>query len=87
MPAIKPVSDLRSYNDVLSDVSEGSPVFLTRNGRGSYVILDMRDYDKMNAYSKLVSELNAGCRSGEQEGWIDAADVKARFASKAQAHA
>ena len=43
MPAIKPVSDLRSYNEVLSDVHEGSPVFLTKNGRGRYAILDMKD--------------------------------------------
>lgn len=86
MPAIKPVSDLRSYNDVLSEVSEGSPVFLTRNGRGSYVILDMRDYDKMNAYSRLMGELGAGRRSGERDGWIDAADVRAHFDSRAQAY-
>lgn len=32
MPAIKPVSDLRNYNEVLSDVHEGSPVFLTKMG-------------------------------------------------------
>ena len=30
MSAIKPVSDLRNYNEVLSDVHEGSPVFLTK---------------------------------------------------------
>ena len=34
MPNIKPVSDLRSYNEVLKDVAVGEPVFLTKNGRG-----------------------------------------------------
>ena len=34
MPNIKPVSDLRNYSEVLQDVTEGSPVFLTKNGRG-----------------------------------------------------
>ena len=34
MPNIKPVSDLRSYNEVLRDVAVGEPVFLTKNGRG-----------------------------------------------------
>lgn len=87
MPMIKPVSDLRSYNEVLSGVSEGSPVFLTRNGRGSYVILDMRDYDKMSAFSKLAGELEAGRRSGECDGWISSDDVRARFAEKAAARA
>ena len=43
MPTIKPVSDLRSYTDVLKDVAEGAPVFLTKNGHGRYVLLDMKD--------------------------------------------
>ncbi len=29
MPRIKPVSDLRNYNEVLRDVSVGEPVFLS----------------------------------------------------------
>ena len=46
MPNIKPISDLRNYSDVLRDVSVGAPVFLTKNGRGRYAIIDMRDYEK-----------------------------------------
>ena len=34
MPNIKPISDLRSYTAVLDEVAQGSPVFLTKNGRG-----------------------------------------------------
>ena len=41
MANIKPVSDLRSYNQVLKDIEVGEPVFLTKNGRGKYVILDI----------------------------------------------
>lgn len=82
MPTIMPVSDLRSYTDVISQVSEGSPVFLTKNGRGAYAVLDMRDYDKMKAASALASELFRGRESGEEEGWIDAADVRAHFARR-----
>ena len=44
MPNIKPISDLRNYNEVLRDVAEGAPVFLTKNGRGRYAILDLREY-------------------------------------------
>ena len=40
MPNIKPISDLRNYNEVLRDVEEGSPVFLTKNGRGKYAIVE-----------------------------------------------
>lgn len=79
MPAIKPVSDLRSYNDVLDGVQEGSPVFLTKNGRGRYAVLDMRDYDKLRAGMKLLEELEAGRNSGEQDGWIDKDEVLAQF--------
>ena len=49
MPNIKPISDLRNYSEVLRDVSVGAPVFLTKNGRGRYAIVDMRDFEKMQA--------------------------------------
>ena len=57
MPNIKPVSDLRSYNEVLRDIEVGEPVFLTKNGRGKYVILDIREYQKNQATIKLLSKL------------------------------
>ena len=43
MPNIKPISDLRNYSEVLRDVDVGAPVFLTKNGRGRYVIVDMQE--------------------------------------------
>ena len=57
MPNIKPVSDLRSYNEVLRDIEVGEPVFLTKNGRGKYVILDIKEYQKNQATIKLLSKL------------------------------
>ena len=57
MPKIKPVSDLRNYNEVLKDIGEGEPVFLTKNGRGRYVIIDIDEYEKSAASLKLVSKL------------------------------
>ena len=47
MPNIKPVSDLRNYNEVLNDIAVGEPVFLTKNGRGRYAILDIKEYEKL----------------------------------------
>ena len=38
MPNIKPVSDLRNYTEVLKDIAAGTPVFLTKNGRGPICI-------------------------------------------------
>jgi prevent-host-death family protein len=76
MPKIKPVSDLRNYTEVLKDISKGSPVFLTKNGRGRYVILDMEEYEKTQAAIKLMSELEKGRISGEQEGWYSLTEVR-----------
>ena len=59
MPNIKPISDLRNYTEVLHDVAVGSPVFLTKNGRGKYAILDMQDYEKTQATLRLMNELEA----------------------------
>ena len=70
MPNIKPISDLRNYNEVLRDVEAGSPVFLTKNGRGKYAILDMEDYEKTQATIRLMNGIAKGRRSGETEGWL-----------------
>lgn len=79
MPAIMPVSTLRSYTEVLEGVRPGSPVFLTKNGHGRYAILDMDDYDRLVAEQTLFSELQRGRMSGESEGWVAASDVRAKF--------
>ena len=70
MPNIKPISDLRNYSDVLHDVSAGTPVFMTKNGRGRYAILDMQDFEKMQATIRLMNELTKGRKSGEEKGWL-----------------
>lgn len=81
MPNIKPVSDLRNYNEVLRDISEGEPVFLTKNGRGRYVIVDMAEYEKQKATIKLLSKLAEAeetIKTGEE--WIASDDVmKVRY--------
>jgi prevent-host-death family protein len=82
MPNIKPISDLRNYGEVLRDVAIGSPVFLTRNGRGRYVVLDIdeyKDYEKMLAWRKLKLELDEGQRAGEDDGWISAVEARKHF--------
>lgn len=70
MPNIRPVSDLRNYNDVLNEVIVDSPVFLTKNGRGRYVILDITEYDKRRATIELLFELARGEHSAREHGWL-----------------
>lgn len=76
MPNIKPVSDLRNYTEVLRDISVGEPVFLTKNGRGKYAIVDIEEYEKTQAVIKLMGELTKGERSGKENGWTDIAEVE-----------
>lgn len=77
MPNIKPVSDLRSYNEVLKDIDVGEPVFLTKNGRGKYVILDIKEYQKSQATIKLLSKLmeaEKAIKTGEE--WLTEDQVR-----------
>ncbi len=84
MPSIKPVSDLRNYNEVLRDVENGEPVFLTKNGRGRYVILDIEEFEKIKAELKLISELEKGERSAREKGWIGFSEIEKEFANDIQ---
>lgn len=82
MPTIAPISELRNYGQVLDKVEAGKPVYLTKNGRGQYSIHSIEDdeiFDKARAMVKLISELNAGFASGEEEGWISDAEVAKHF--------
>jgi len=79
MPNIKPVSDLRNYNEVLKGISVGEPVFLTKNGRGRYAILDLEEYEKTQATIRLMNELYKGERSGEEKGWLSIDEVEANL--------
>ena len=79
MPTITPISDLRNYGNVLEKVEVGSPVYLTRNGRGAYSIRDMADeenFQKAEAMIQLMCELNAGLRSAEEEGWVSEEELE-----------
>ena len=85
MPIIKPISDLRNYGNVLEDVSENNPVYLTRNGQGAYVIRDIKDenkYQQSEAMLQLFIELNNGLRSSEENGWISEEDMHSYVRAK-----
>ena len=81
MPNIKPVSDLRNYTEVLRDIAVGEPVFLTKNGRGRYVIVDMEEYEKQRAALKLLSALANAEKTAEEKGWLSEEDADAAIGS------
>ena len=82
MTSIYPVSDLRNYRSVLDKVEEGSPVYLTVNGRGRYTIRDIKEdeeFEKARAMLRLMCELQEGCERGEKEGYLSAETVRSRL--------
>ena len=76
MPNIRPVSDLRNYAEVLKEISFDEPVFLTKNGRGRYAIVDMEEYEKTKAIIKLMGKLSEAENSAKDNGWLSNDDVK-----------
>ena len=48
MIQIRPVSDLRNkFTEIESTVREGQPVYLTKNGYGSMVVLSLEMYSRL----------------------------------------
>lgn len=79
MPNIKPVSDLRNYNEVLKDISVGEPVFLTKNGRGKFAIVDIEEYEQSKAELQLLADLAHGEQSAREQGWVSEEDAMKRL--------
>ncbi|MCH5250718.1 MAG: type II toxin-antitoxin system Phd/YefM family antitoxin, partial [Lachnospiraceae bacterium] len=74
---IKPISDLRNYTEVLKEVKADQPVYLTRNGKGVYAIVDINELDRLKASIKLLAKLEEGERSAREKGWMTADEVEA----------
>lgn len=76
MSNIRPVSDLRNYNEVLNVCKESSPVFLSKKGRGKYVLMEIEDYEKMKASMKLMANLEEGEKPAREEDWFSMSDIE-----------
>lgn len=76
LPNIKAISDLRNDNEVLRDISEGKPVFLTKNGRGKHAILDIHEYERMRASIELMSRLSVGEQDAKEKGLLSVEELE-----------
>lgn len=80
MPNILPVSDLRNYNEVLKNCQVGEPVFLTKNGRGKFVVMDIEDYEREKAEKKLLMKLQEAEEAEEavkdESAWMSLDELK-----------
>ena len=64
---IQPISELRNYNNILDEVKVGEPIYLTKNGKGVYAIIDIKgieEYEKAKDFAVLLVELQKGEKSG-----------------------
>ena len=77
MASILPVSDLRNYNEVLKKCQVGEPVFLTKNGRGRFVVIYIADYEREQAEKKLLKKLNEAEEAVKDEkAWLSLEELK-----------
>lgn len=76
MPNIKPISDLRNYTKVLEEVAPDAPVYLTKNGRGKYAVVDIDEYERQQATIQLFAELAKGEQSAKEHGWLTIDEVE-----------
>ena len=69
---IRPVSDLRNkFTEIENVVKEGAPVYLTKNGYGSMVVMSLE------TYSRLTDNIKYD---------LDQADIAAESNSKRMSH-
>ena len=59
MPSIRPISDLRSSANEISDFCRQTrePVYITRNGTGDMVVISMEEYERQQALIDLYGKL------------------------------
>ena len=70
---IRPVTDLRNrYREIESEVADGAPVFLTKNGYGSMVVMSIDSYESL---------------AGGVESALEAADRQAASTTVRHTHA
>ena len=82
MPNIKPISELCNYTGIVNEVKYGSPVYLTKNGHGQIVMVNMKEYDEMEKHLILYRfqlEMAKGERSITEEGTISSEELRSEL--------
>lgn len=71
------VIDLKNYNEVLKNCRKGEPVFMTKNGRERFVVLDIEDYGREQAEKKLLVKLQEAEEAVKDgKGWMSMDELK-----------
>ena len=83
MMDIRPVSDLRNkFTEIERTVKRGKPVYLTKNGEGDLVVMDIESFARREKMLALREQLLAveedrlagrkGCTIDELDSYLDA---------------
>ena len=72
MPNIKPISDLRNYNEVLKDVAEGADIIMIKPGMPYLdIVAKVREAIDLPIAVYNVSGEYAMLKAAAQNGWLD----------------
>lgn len=64
-------------NEVLKNCHKGEPVYLTKNVRGGFVVMDIEDYERDHAEKKLFMKLQEAEEVVKDcEGWLNLDELK-----------
>lgn len=76
MIQIKPVSDLRNkFTEIEKIVNEGEPVYLTKNGYGSMVVLSIEEYSRLSDNSIDVALIEADMTAAQNPVRLSSEEV------------
>ena len=65
-------------NEALKNCHKGEPVYLTKNGGGRFVVMDIEDYERDHAEKKLLTKLQEAEEVVKDcEGWLNLDELKA----------
>ena len=65
-------------NEVLKNCHKGESVYLTQNGGGGFVVMDIEDYERDHAEKKLLMKLQEAEEVVKDcEGWLNLDELKA----------
>ena len=68
MMQIRPVSDLRNkFTDIEKIVQSGEPVYLTKNGYGSMVVLSLEAYSRITEPEEYIMDVADAAASSTEE--------------------
>lgn len=71
------ISDLKNYNEVLKQVDKKTPIFLSKNGKNSFLIVDIETYEEQQAKITLLEKLlESQDVITNSDGWIDNKSIK-----------